>query len=160
MPPVLKTKKILVKESSQLFYFCFCPRRRSRRLPTDRRMEFPRFSLHDRYYPGDRGIWRDPSLILDREGVYYFGCPGFSVDKSSPLRLRVRRVFCKMISSVNLSGLDRTAARCREFTDSPSFPHAFSATQLRTDQPQAEARIQGMFGLNPPLKTRGVRTIE
>jgi hypothetical protein len=43
---------------------------------------------------------------------------------------------------------------------SPSFPHAFSATWLRTDQPQAEAGIQAESGLDPRLKHSGVRVCE
>ena len=38
---------------------------------------------------------------------------------------------------------------------SPSFPHAFSATGLRTDQPKAEAGIQAEFGLDPRLTFGG-----
>src|SRR5262249_58825584 len=49
-------------------------------------------------------------------------------------------------------------AWCVEFAPSRSlsFPHAFSATGLRTDQPQAEAGIQaGRVELHPPRKKFG-----
>ena len=41
----------------------------------------------------------------------------------------------------------------------PSFPHVFSATALRTDQPQAEAGIHGTR-MDPRLEHSGVTALE
>jgi hypothetical protein len=46
-----------------------------------------------------------------------------------------------------------------KFSDESVIPRAFSATRLRTDQPQAEAGIQAEVGLDPRLKHSGVTVL-